>query len=644
MFLEFQRISKEIDYLTRVHVSYKYVQLRKFAGQYEKKIEDIQTGIAKNHAGIEDAEGRIKAFVEEIAEMEQLISGQAKTELKALETALKEVETSEAKILAEKNILASGIKEEAKNLKALEKTLQDDKKTHQKRVDGMRSEEEVYNQFQQLIETDTKDFELAQKNFEAVSCGLEVNDEGQASSLLEQLMKAKETASEQNTVLKQCEMQLKNVQKQLAAKRSEKHKKDSTYVKEKDNMEKIQRELTHLQSALTKINYEEGALEQLEQRGIVLRNDLQRLQYELDNNNSYRYDFNYRDPEPNFDRRRVKGLVCRLFRVKDPKFCMALETCAGGSLYNVITDTDVTGKLLLERGELQRRTTMIPMNKIKTYTMDQRIINLAKEVGGKDCVFPALSLIEYDPEMEPVMKFIFGGTLVCTDMNVAKRVTFHKGIMHRSVTLEGDTLDPEGSLSGGAANRGGSVLMQLADITRSERQFAERKQELAQVEGQLRQIKAVAGKYQAVKDQIDELTHKQKAVQIALGNTTFEQNQVEVLGFEHELETLQEQVKVSTKTRDEAQQKAKEIEGKISESKQGREQKLKTAEEQVKRTKKKLEDNKKKWKSKKAEFDVMKAELDDLAEAIAKAEKDREAVQKSIGEQEEKVRGSRIYI
>lgn len=247
LFLEFQRITKEIDYLTRVHVSFKYVQLKKFAGQYEKRIEEIEGGVTRSREGIAEAEGRIKEVVEEIAEMEQMIAGQTKGQLKELEQRLREVETSEAKIVAEQNILASGIKAEVKNLKALEKTLGEDKATHQKRVEGMQAGEEVYNGFQQQIETDTKEFEVAQKNFEAVSCGLEVNDEGQASSLLEQLMTVKGEASEQGTTIKRCEMQLKNVTKQLQAKRSEKHKKDSTYVKEKENMQRIEKELQNLQ-------------------------------------------------------------------------------------------------------------------------------------------------------------------------------------------------------------------------------------------------------------------------------------------------------------------------------------------------------------------------------------------------------------
>jgi structural maintenance of chromosome 2 len=43
----------------------------------------------------------------------------------------------------------------------------------------------------------------------------------------------------------------------------------------------------------------------------------------------------YRDPVPNFDKSRVKGLVINLLKVKDPKATTALEVTAGGRLYNV---------------------------------------------------------------------------------------------------------------------------------------------------------------------------------------------------------------------------------------------------------------------------------------------------------------------
>ena len=43
-------------------------------------------------------------------------------------------------------------------------------------------------------------------------------------------------------------------------------------------------------------------------------------------------DFKYHDPEPNFDRSQVYGVAARLFRVKDPKFCVALDVVAGGKV------------------------------------------------------------------------------------------------------------------------------------------------------------------------------------------------------------------------------------------------------------------------------------------------------------------------
>jgi structural maintenance of chromosome 2 len=45
--------------------------------------------------------------------------------------------------------------------------------------------------------------------------------------------------------------------------------------------------------------------------------------------------FQFSDPEPNFDRSKVKGLVASLVDVKDPSATLALEVTAGGKLYNV---------------------------------------------------------------------------------------------------------------------------------------------------------------------------------------------------------------------------------------------------------------------------------------------------------------------
>ena len=61
----------------------------------------------------------------------------------------------------------------------------------------------------------------------------------------------------------------------------------------------------------------------------------------------------------------------------------------------------------------------------------------------------ALSLVVYERELQSAMEFVFGSSFVCRDLETAKRVTFDERIMKRSVTLDGDSFDPAGTLTGG---------------------------------------------------------------------------------------------------------------------------------------------------------------------------------------------------
>lgn len=57
---------------------------------------------------------------------------------------------------------------------------------------------QVQSLFEALKDNDKKDseaFELAEKKYEALCAGMEVNDQGEAETLAEQLINAKEEAS-----------------------------------------------------------------------------------------------------------------------------------------------------------------------------------------------------------------------------------------------------------------------------------------------------------------------------------------------------------------------------------------------------------------------------------------------------------------
>src|SRR5260370_42075189 len=90
-------------------------------------------------------------------------------------------------------------------------------------------------------------------------------------------------------------------------------------------------------------------------------------------------DFSYTDPVPNFDRRQVKGLIASLITIDESDWdkSTALEIAAGGRLYNVVVDNQQVGSQLLSKGQLRKRVTIIPLNKISAFKASAQVCIMA---------------------------------------------------------------------------------------------------------------------------------------------------------------------------------------------------------------------------------------------------------------------------
>ena len=174
-------------------------------------------------------------------------------------------------------------------------------------------------------------------------------------------------------------------------------------------------------------------------------------------------DFKYADPEKKWDRRRVKGTVAANLSVRDGKNATALEAFAAGRLHQVVVDNEKTGMLLLTKGQLQRRVTLIPLSKISPKPLPPSVVAEAKKLVGADKADLALNLIEYPAELAPAMAYVFGSGIVCADQQAARTVC--ETLRVKTVTLEGDLYDPAGTLTGGSRARGtAGVLSRLATL------------------------------------------------------------------------------------------------------------------------------------------------------------------------------------
>jgi structural maintenance of chromosome 2 len=222
-------------------------------------------------------------------------------------------------------------------------------------------------------------------------------------------------------------------------------------------------------------------------------------------------DFTYSDPAPNFDRSRVKGLVAQLFTLdkEHTRAGTALEICAGGRLYNVVVDSAATGKQLIQNGKLKKRVTIIPLNQVSAFKAAAAKVGAAQKIApGK--VNLALSLVGFDNEVTAAMEYVFGSTLVCEDAETAKRVTFDPAVRLKSVTLDGDTYDPAGVLSGGSTPQSSGVLITLQKLNQITAELKRQETELSLLQATMAKEKKKLDAARKTKQEFDLKTHEIK--------------------------------------------------------------------------------------------------------------------------------------
>ena len=75
--------------------------------------------------------------------------------------------------------------------------------------------------------------------------------------------------------------------------------------------------------------------------------------------------------------RKCGGVLASLVQPCD-RSSQGPQVVAGGRLYQVVVDDEKTGKALLERGQLRRRVTRFPLNKVRAGRLDEKMLVRAR--------------------------------------------------------------------------------------------------------------------------------------------------------------------------------------------------------------------------------------------------------------------------
>ena len=173
----------------------------------------------------------------------------------------------------------------------------------------------------------------------------------------------------------------------------------------------------------------------------------------------------------------VHGVVATLIKVPR-KLERAIDVALGPALQNVVVDREEDAKGMIEYLKANRlgRATFLPLSSVKGRTLDAQERRLLSMPG---CLGLASELIEYQPQYQGVAQNLLGRTVVAQDLNAGIEIMRAGRHAFRLVTLEGDVMNPGGSMTGG------SLQSRMTSLLSREREVGEHQEKLAQIEAEL---------------------------------------------------------------------------------------------------------------------------------------------------------------
>ncbi|MDO6655608.1 chromosome segregation protein SMC [Anaerobacillus sp. 1_MG-2023] len=272
----------------------------------------------------------------------------------------------------------------------------------------------------------------------------------------------------------------------------------------------------------------------------------------------------------------IEGAVAELITVpKDVE--TALETALGGAMQNVVVRDEAAGRQAISFLKKNRsgRATFLPLSVVKSRKISNYDLERVKQ--NEAFVGVASELITYDPKYQAVMENLLGSVLVAKDLKGANELAKIMQYRTRIVTLEGDVVNPGGSMSGGSVKqKSSSLLSRQRDLELLINKLDDMQKKTAVVEQEIKQDKAILAD---LEENLDEMRERGENLRLEeqslLGDlraiegderNTNERLQLydrEKKAIDEEVETHQKRHGYLTERLEVITQQAEELEGKI---------------------------------------------------------------------------------
>lgn len=156
----------------------------------------------------------------------------------------------------------------------------------------------------------------------------------------------------------------------------------------------------------------------------------------------------------------IHGPLSQLITVEN-EYSVAIEVALGAAMQNIVTENDSDAKraiYYLKNNKLGRAT-FLPVSSIKTRNLD--------EAGLEDnfgFIAVAADLVKCDGRYKNIISNLLGRVVVVEDMDCAIGISKRYNSRFKLVTVDGQVINPGGSMTGGSQSRGAGILSRTNQI------------------------------------------------------------------------------------------------------------------------------------------------------------------------------------
>ena len=158
----------------------------------------------------------------------------------------------------------------------------------------------------------------------------------------------------------------------------------------------------------------------------------------------------------------IHGTISQLITVKS-EYAVAIETALGNSIQNIVTETEEDAKnaIYFLKKENAGRATFQPVSSVKGRDFEEK--DLSKTEGY---VGIADKLLSFDKKYSEIISSLLGKVVVCDNLDNAVLMAKKYSYSFKIVTLDGQVVNPGGSLTGGSGGKGTGILTRGTEIER----------------------------------------------------------------------------------------------------------------------------------------------------------------------------------